>query len=234
MYSHPLELIFIDIWGPSLLPLMTLTIIFLFFMLIQNVYGYTSLLISLMLKLFSNLSNYTQKHTGFQIKTIQTDNEKKKNSCLLNPFLLLMESNITCPYADEQNGSIERNHKHYMGLALLASAKLPISFWGDAVNIMNVLPTLVLNYNNPYQMMFHKQPNYVFFKTFGCVYYPLLRSYNTHKFDFRSSMCLFVGYSSAHKGYLCMSLSGKTYVTKYFIFNEYVFPFALSDNPFKL
>ena len=42
--------------------------------------------------------------------------------------------------------------------------------------------------------------------TFFCCY-PLLSRYNTHKLDSRSHECLFLGYSTSHKGYKWISLT---------------------------
>lgn len=83
-------------------------------------------------------------------------------------------------------------------------------------------------------MLFNKQPKYKLFKTFGCVCYPLLCPYNTHNFEFRSFMCLFIGHSSIHKGYLYLSPYCKTYITQHFIFNKFVFPYALVNNPLNM
>jgi len=81
------------------------------------------------------------------------------------------------------------------------------------VSIINVLPSPNLDNKNPYQMLFNKPPNYNFYKTFGCTCYPMLQPYNNHKFNFRLSMCLFIGYISTHKRYVCLSSSSKTYIT---------------------
>jgi hypothetical protein len=55
---------------------------------------------------------------------------------------------------------------------------------------------------------------------------PNLRPYNTHKFDFCSKRCVFLGYSLAHKGYKCLEVSsGRVYVSRDVIFEEQVFPF---------
>jgi len=70
-------------------------------------------------------------------------------------------------------------------------------------------------------MLFNKPPNYNFFKTFLCACYPVLRSYNNHKFNFRSSVFI-----------SCLSPSGKTFITCHVVFNETAFPFALPNNPF--
>jgi hypothetical protein len=53
---------------------------------------------------------------------------------------------VSCPYAHQQNGSVERKHQHIvdMGLALLAHVSIPLKFWDEAfltaVFLINRLP----------------------------------------------------------------------------------------------
>ena len=47
----------------------------------------------------------------------------------------------------------------------------------------------------------------------------------THKLNFRSQECLFLRYSSSHKGYKWLSSSGKVYISKDVLFNELRFPY---------
>ncbi|POO00746.1 hypothetical protein TorRG33x02_033770, partial [Trema orientale] len=50
--------------------------------------------------------------------------------------------------------------------------------------------------------------------------------YNSHKLAFRSSKCLFLGYSSAHKGYMCLHPTGRVYISHNVVFNELDFPYS--------
>ena len=60
--------------------------------------------------------------------------------------------------------------------------------------------------------------------------FPLLRPYNRHKLDFRSSPCVFLGYSSSHLGYHCFDLSSsRMYIARYVKFHENTFSFACSE-----
>ena len=112
----------------------------------------------------------------------------------------------------------------------LHHASLPLKFWDfafcTAVYLINRLPTTSLNFLVTYHMLFQQFPDYTFLKTFGCACFPLRRPYNNHKVDFRSAECLFLGYSTSHKGYKCMSSSGRIYISKDVIFNESKFPYA--------
>jgi histone deacetylase 1/2 len=127
---------------------------------------------------------------------------------------------------------VERKHRHVvdLGLTLLSQAGLPISYWDHAfltvVHLINRLPTASLSFKIPYTVLFHKNPDFHSFKAFGCACFPLLRPYNTHKFDFRSHECIFVGYSNTHKGYKCLSPNGRIFISKDVLFNEDRFPYS--------
>lgn len=67
---------------------------------------------------------------------------------------------------------------------------------------------------------------YSLLKVFGCACWPHLRPYNKQKLSFRSKGCVFLGYSSLHKGYKCLDTdSGRVYISRDFIFDVNVFPF---------
>ena len=138
----------------------------------------------------------------------------------------------SCPYTHYQNGLVERKHRHIveMGLTLLAQSKLPFKFWWEpfhtAVYIINRLPSIVLKLLSPYEKLFKHQPNYDMLKCFGCTCYPYLRDYNKHKFDYHSSKCIFLGYSSSHKGYKCLYPLGHLCIARHVIFDELTFPYS--------
>jgi len=43
---------------------------------------------------------------------------------------------------------------------------------------------------------------------------------------------VFLGYASNHKGYMCLSPTGRMYITRHVTFNESGFPYAVLSNPF--
>ena len=132
----------------------------------------------------------------------------------------------------QQNGSAERKHRHIVetGLALLAHADVPIKFWDDAfltaTYLINRLPTHVIDKKCPLERLFHTPPNYSLLKVFGCACWPHLCPYNKQKLSFGSKECVFLGYSSLHKGYKCLDTdSGRVNISRDVIFDENVFPF---------
>jgi hypothetical protein len=117
------------------------------------------------------------------------------------------------------------------GLALLAHSSLPLRFWDEAFltacYLINRMPTPVLNQDTPIHRLLNIQPNYSFLRVFGCACWPSLRKYNTRKLEFRSKMCVFLGYSPMHKGYKCLDRStNRIYISRDVVFDESVFPFA--------
>jgi hypothetical protein len=119
---------------------------------------------------------------------------------------------VSCPHTHQQNRSAECKHRHIVetGLALLAHAAMPIKFWDEAFTIatylINRLPTRVIDNLTPLQRLFKTPPIYFLLKIFGCACWPHLRPYNRHKVSFRSKPCVFIGYSSLHKGYKCLDM----------------------------
>lgn len=153
----------------------------------------------------------------------------------LNSFFkkIGISHHVSCPHAHQQNGSAERKHRHIVevALALLANACMPLKFWDEAVitatYLINRTPSRVIKYITPLEQLFQQKPNYSLLRVFGCVCWPNLRPYNNHKLQFRSKQCVFLGYSSLHKGFKCLDIpTGRVYVSRDVIFDENIFPFS--------
>jgi len=87
------------------------------------------------------------------------------------------------------------------------------------------MPTPVLNNKTPFECLLKFTPDYAFLRTFECLCFPFLRPYNAHKLDFRSTPCVFLGYSTSHVGYRSLDLSSKRiYLARHVRFHENVFP----------
>lgn len=139
---------------------------------------------------------------------------------------------VSCPHTHQQNGAAERKHRHIVevGLSFLAHASMPLKFWDEAfstaVFLINRLPSRVIDFATPLEKLHKVKPDYEHMHTFGCACWPNLRPYNTDKLAFHSKRCVFLGYSSMHKGYKCLDVStGRVYVSRDVIFDETVFPF---------
>jgi transposase InsO family protein len=190
------------------------------------------------LPIFINFQKYVERYFNLQIKSIQSDWGGEYRS--LSKFFANcgITHRVSCPHTHQQNGAVERKHRHIVetGLALLSYASIPLRFWDDAFQtacyLINRLPQLLLKNISPFEKLFHTTPEYNFLKTFGCVCWPNLRPYNSHKLQPRSTQCVFLGYSISHKGYKCFHIpTGRTYISRDVIFLETQFPFQQTQNP---
>jgi len=192
VYIAPLQLVFVDIWGPSYVTASDGSMYYIAFLDAFSRYTWLYLITSKFqaTTIFLRFKLLVEKQTGFLIKCIQTDNAKE----FISLTKILHDHGIThrftCPHTHEQNGSVKRKHRHVAdtGLTLLFVASLPLKFWGEGfvfvVHIINLLPTLVLDNVSPHEKLFSSKPDYTFLHILGCECYPLLKPYNQHKFDF--------------------------------------------------
>jgi len=166
---------------------------------------------------FQNFKQLVELQLGFKVKNIQSDwgGEYRPFTSLLT--CCSINHRLVCPHTHHQNDVFERKQKHIVdvGLTLLHKACLPLQFWDyaftTAIYLINRLPTACLNFAIPYSILFNKDPDFAFLKNFGCACFPLLKPYHSHKLDFKSEECIFLGYSQIYK---CLSSSGRLYISK--------------------
>ena len=139
----------------------------------------------------------------------------------------------TPPHTPEHNGISERKHRHIVetGLTLLGQASMPKSYWSyaftTAIYLINRMPSDVIGGSSPYKRLFGQAPNYLKLRVFGCLCFPWLRPYASHKLDDRSAPCVFIGYSMIQSAYLCLNrTTGRIYTSRHVQFVESTFPFA--------
>ena len=115
--------------------------------------------------------------SGNKIKSVRLDGAKEFTQGAFSKHLLSqgIAMQVTAPYAHTQAGKAE----HYVctiedGIqTLLADAKLPPSFWGDAAlttqYLRNCLPTSTLPLNTtPYELMHGTKPDLSHLRVWGC------------------------------------------------------------------
>jgi hypothetical protein len=105
---------------------------------------------------------------------------------------------FSCPGAHAQNGAAERKHHHILetARALLLSSKLPPHFWAEVFRG-------TIQGCTPYERLFGHPPNYSHLRCFGCACFVLLPPRERTKLTAQSVECVFLGYSTEHKGYRC-------------------------------
>jgi len=62
-----------------------------------------------------------------------------------------------------------------------------------------MLPTPVLNYFSPHEMLYKTEAYFNGLKVFGSLYYVSTLSTNKRKFDPRASKCVFIGFKKGTK-----------------------------------
>jgi hypothetical protein len=230
----PWELIYSDVWGPAPVSVGRYTYYVSF---IDDFSKYTWIYLikhkSDVFQVFKNFQNLVERKFDRKIISLQTDwgGEYEK----LNSFFqqIGVAHRVSCPHAHQQNGAAERKHRHIVevGLALLANASMPLKFWDEAfltaTYLINILPSKIINYSTLVELLLREKPDYRSLRIFGCSCWPNLRPYNTRKLAFRSTQCVFLGYSSLHKGFKCLEpSSGRVYISRDVVFDENIFPFS--------
>ncbi|KAK1412849.1 hypothetical protein QVD17_34395 [Tagetes erecta] len=236
--SHVLDLVVCDVWGPA--PVTSFDGHNYFLLCVDH---YSKFMWFFPLKLksdvfatFKQFITMVERQFQTKLKSVQTDwgGEFRK----LSPFFsdLGIIHRLSCPHTSEQNGVVERRHRHVVetGLTLLAQSHAPQKFWhfafGTAVYLINRMPSRSNYTLSPFEHLFHHKPDFSFLRVFGCRCSPHLRAYNSHKMDFRSIPCVFLGYSTSHHGYRCFDPhSDRIYIARHVRFNEHVFPFQPSQ-----
>jgi transposase InsO family protein len=229
--TQPLELIHSDVWGPA--PVNSSNG-YRYYLLFVDDYSRFSWLYLLkhksdVLTTFTHFKNTIENQLSKKIKFLRTDCGGEYTS---NEFIAYCNSHgithqLSCPHTPQQNGIVERKHRHIVecAITLLSHASLPITHWSHAVttaiHLINRIPTPKLTHKSPWEMLFHKPPDLTHLKTFGCVCFPYLRPYNTHKLQPRTTPCLFLGYPPHSKGYICLDpKTNRTYISRHVLFNE--------------
>jgi hypothetical protein len=140
-------------------------------------------------------------------------------------------SSYACPAPTPHLRTVKLNASSNTIGSLLFQASIPPTFWVEALHtatlLLNILPTKTLHFSTPHFALFKIVPSYEHLRVFGCTCYPNLSATTSHKLDPRSAKCVFLGYSSHHKGYRCLDpLSNRVILSRHVVFDESTFPFA--------
>ncbi|RHN48942.1 putative RNA-directed DNA polymerase [Medicago truncatula] len=124
----------------------------------------------------------------------------------------------SCPHTPQQNGVVERKHRHLVDTArtLLINAHAPFKFWGDAIltacYLINRMPSSVLDNEIPHSLLFPKDPLYrVPLRVFGSTCFVHDLTPGRDKLSARVVKCMFLGYSRTQKRYRCYSPSTRRF-----------------------
>lgn len=173
---HPFQLIHVDIWGPFNTPTSNgeryfLTVFDDFSRGTWVFLMHSKIDVIRLLKQFFAL---VVTQFSAQVKSIRTYNAADffKADCrdFFSSHGVIHFS--SCPYTPQQNGVVERKHRHILEIAraLRFQSSLPLKFWGDcvltAVYLINRTPSPILSNKNPFECLFHTVPYYTHLRTF--------------------------------------------------------------------
>jgi len=92
----------------------------------------------------------------------------------------------------------------------MTQSHLPKIYWSYFVihvaHIINMLPTPVLNYFSPHEMLYKTSPDFNQLKVFGSLCYASTLSTNRSKCDPRASKCVFIDFKRGTKGYILLNI----------------------------
>ncbi|CAB4283059.1 unnamed protein product [Prunus armeniaca] len=214
-HSHaqqPLDLLHLDLWGPA--PVSSNFGYRYYLSIVDDctrfVWFYPLTKKSDVLGTFVIFKRMVEKRLNCTIKMLQIDGGGEFTSRMFLNFLREhgISYQISCPYTPQQNGVVERKHRHIveMGICLLSQSHLPHSLWleafSTAVFLINKLPSLHLGALSPYENLFQCPPDYTFLKMFG-----------------------------NYKGYKCLDMaSGRVYISRHVTFDEHTFPYHITPS----
>ena len=150
-----------------------------------------------------------QNEKGYTITSIRSDhggefeNVEMEAFCNKNGF----DHNFSAPRTPQQNGVVERKNRtlQEMARSTLNENGLPKYFWAEAVStacyiVNRVMIRSILN-KTPYELWKGRKPNIGYLKVFGCKCFILNTKDNLGKFDSKSNVGIFLGYSTTSKAY---------------------------------
>ncbi|KAM2397176.1 hypothetical protein ACFXTH_034006 [Malus domestica] len=234
--SHSFALLHCDVWGPA--PILSVSG-FRYYLLIVDDHTKYSWFFPLKAKYgvystFVTFKTYVENTVGNKIKAIRSDLGGEFVSSSFQAFLQLhgISHQLSCPHTPEQNGCVERKHRHLVETArtLLVASHVPKKYWVEAIStalyLINRLPISGL-LCSPWELLFHTSQDYTRLKIFGCSCYPWLKPYVSSKLEGKSKECVFLDYSLQHKGYRYLDLlTDRVYISRHVLFNEKSFPFS--------
>jgi hypothetical protein len=113
--------------------------------------------------------------------------------------------------------------------SLLFQAFILARYWVEGLHtttyLLNRLPTKAISTTSIYFTLHRVAPSYEHLCVFGCSYYPNLSAKVAHKLAPRSTRCVFLGYSTDHKGYRCHDLTtNNIIISQHVVFKRQISP----------
>ena len=181
-------------------------------------------------KYFQKFQAMVERETGNPLKRVRTDNggeyiyREFKEYCSKHGI----RHEKMVPGTPQHNGVAERMSQTIMEKfrCMLKLAKLPKSFWGEAVNttvyLINRSPSVPLDFDIPERVWIGKDVSYSYLKVFGCKEFMHVPKEQRLKLDDKATSCIFIGYGDEEFGYkLWDSEKQKIVISRDVVFHEH-------------
>ncbi|KAM2573952.1 hypothetical protein TB2_005960 [Malus domestica] len=209
---HLFELVHSDIWGPTSESFDG----YKYFITFVDDYSKTTWLYLLkskseVMEVFKDFHNLVKNHFSSQIKTLRSDNGTEYTSQVMTQYLSNngIIHQTSCVGTPQQNGVAERKNRDLLEKtrALMLQMNVPKRFWSQSVMtaayLINRLPSRVLGFKSPIEIVKNRKVDLSHLKVFGCICFVHVQPLHRDKLDPRATKCIFLGYSSTQKGYKC-------------------------------
>jgi transposase InsO family protein len=150
-----------------------------------------------------------------------------------------VQHHTTAPYTPQQNPFAERGNRTTVERtrAMLSTASLPLSWWGEAVTTLvyleNRSPNSSINFRSPYELWHGTPPDLSHLVPFGCRAVAYLEKDKCHsKFSPSGVKTIFLGYDEHHHTYKLWVPSTRNILVSHHVkFFPSIFPFLTSSSP---
>ncbi|CAJ2668236.1 unnamed protein product [Trifolium pratense] len=238
--SAPFDLLHVDLWGPYSTPS------FLghkYFLTLVDDFSRFTWVIFIKTKdetqqHLKNFIAYVENQFHTTLKCLRSDNGSEfiaMTSFLSSKGIL---HHKTCVETPQQNGVVERKHQHILNVSrsLAFQSHVPIPMWNftvqHAVHIINRIPSPLLKFKSPFELLHKEPPSIIHLKVFGCLAYATTLQAHRTKFNPRARKTIFLGFKEGTKGSILYDLnSNELFVSRNVIFYENQFPFTPVTKP---
>lgn len=160
---------------------------------------------------FRNFHVLWEKQLGKQVCKLRTDNGGEFNSADFDAYCTEhgIVRELTTPYSSAQNGVAERKNRSLQetARALLKQPNLPLSYWGEAVNmaayLQNRLPGASTYNKTPFELLYGRRPSLKHIRVFGVDAYAHQQSDTLPhlKLSDRAKKFVFIAFTEGIKAY---------------------------------
>ncbi|PRQ60643.1 putative RNA-directed DNA polymerase [Rosa chinensis] len=228
--SNPFEIVHSDIWGPVLESYDG----FKYFVTFVDDFTRITWLYLLKLKsevvdVFKDFHKLIITQFSSSVHILRSDNGSEYMSNNMSQYLSSqgIVHQTSCVGTPQQNGIAERKNRDILEKTrvLMFQMNVPKKFWSQGVltatYLINRLPSKVLAFKSPLEVLKGRKIDLSHLKVFGCTCFVHIQAYQRDKLDPRADKCVFLGYSSTQKGYKRYNLATrKLIVSKDVRFDE--------------